>query len=177
MISARTPTSPRISTTPRALVLLFHTLNIFNGLWTLPVQLLAGLTWAYNAVVLFSFAIGGLGTYLLARQTLPTRSRWPAWLAGVVFTFAPYHFAHLLGHMQLFSLEWIPFYVLYLIRAVEGGADFRGAQRLRTSALAAFFLLLVGLCDWYYVLYCAAFTLIYLLYLLSVRRLSFIWRP
>src|SRR5437763_16187445 len=36
---------------PRGASLYFHTLNIFNGLWSLPIQLLAGLAITYNAVI------------------------------------------------------------------------------------------------------------------------------
>ena len=109
---------------PTGVGLLFHTLNPFNGLLTLPVQLAWGLLPAYNSVVLFSFAVGGFGAYLLARQVLgPGRGRLPAFAAGVIFTFSPFHIAHLLGHMQVISLEWIPFYALYLVRIVGGAQN------------------------------------------------------
>jgi len=150
---------------PTGVSLYFHTLNPFNGVVTLPLQLANNLFLAYNSAVLLAFAAGGLGAYLLAlmafaRGALPSAPRprlfWPAFVAGLIFTFSPYHLAHLLGHMQLISLQWIPFYVLYLLR---------GLQRARPGPLSradllkpGFFLLLVGLCDWYYVLYCLIFT-------------------
>jgi hypothetical protein len=149
---------------PTGVGLLFHTLNPFNGLLALPLQLASGLFAAYNFVVIFSFVIGGLGAYLLARQVLGLgRSRFAAFAAGVIFTFAPVHIAHLLGHMQVISLEWIPFFALYLLRAAEGrgqGSGIRGEalRGWRNIALAAFFLILVALCDWYFVLYCLVFT-------------------
>ncbi len=139
---------------PTGVGLLFHTLNAFNGFAFLPVQLAFGLIPAYNAVVLFSFAAGGLGAYLLARQVLgPGAGRLAPFLAGVVFTFSPYHVAHLLGHMQLIALEWIPFFALYLVRTTE-------RLRRRDAAMALLFLSLVALCDWYYVMYCAILTAI-----------------
>ncbi len=138
---------------PTGVGLLFHTLNPFNGLLTLPIQLVAGLFPAYNSAVLFSFAVGGFGAYLLARYVLgPGSSRLSAFVAGVVFTFAPVHVAHLLGHMQVISLEWIPFAALYLLRC----ADVH--RRTRDILLAALFLALVALCDWYFVFYCLIFT-------------------
>ena len=103
---------------PTGVGLLFHTLNPFNGLLSLPVQVAFGLFAAYNAVVLFSFTLAGLGAYLLARQMLgPQSSRLAAFAAGAIFTFAPVHIAHLLGHMQVISLEWLPFFALYLLSA------------------------------------------------------------
>jgi hypothetical protein len=142
---------------PTGVSLLFHTLNVFNGLLTLPIQLAFGLFPAYNAVVLFSFMMGGFGAYLLARDTLGGNgSRFPAFAAGVIFSFSPFHFAHLLGHMQVISLEWIPFYALYLLKLVRG-TERRGAMS-RNSLMAGLFLVLIGLCDLYYVLYCLLFT-------------------
>ncbi|MGQ9491426.1 MAG: hypothetical protein ACUVS6_12125 [Anaerolineae bacterium] len=147
---------------PTGVGLLFHTLNGFNGFTFLPVQLAWGLIPAYNAVVIFSFTVGGLGAYLLARYALrPGAGRGPAFIAGLVFTFSPYHFAHLLGHMQLISLEWIPFYALYLLRTVNAaGKGAAGRPIAREAALAMLFLVLVTLCDWYYLMYCLIFTVV-----------------
>ena len=110
---------------PTGASLYFHTLNIFNGLLTVPVQGIFGLTVAYNFVVVFSFVVGGYGTYLLVYRlgagpsSRSGQSRLAAFVAGLVFTFSPYHFAHLLGHMQLLSLEWLPFCVLFTIKALD----------------------------------------------------------
>jgi hypothetical protein len=168
---------------PVGVSLLFHTLNLFNGLFTLPIQLAWGLFPAYNSAVLFSFAMSGLGAYLLARQVLGRGScRLAAFTAGVIFTFSPFHIAHLLGHMQVMSMEWVPFFALYLLRAADGEwrhPERQASQRVikpqltarisdyarrvapatrRNALLAALFLILVALCDWYYVLYCLIFT-------------------
>lgn len=170
---------------PTGVGLLFHTLNPFNGLLTLPIQLAFGLFAAYNSVVLFSFAVGGVGAYLLARQVLGAgRSRFAAFVAGVIFTFAPVHVAHLLGHMQVISLEWISFFVVYLLRALEGrrrpsrdldrtsdqgqGGGRQGAAH--NAILAALFLVLTALCDWYFVLYCLIFSAAALVWHASVVR-------
>jgi len=199
---------------PTGVGLLFHTLNPFNGLLSLPVQVAFGLFAAYNAVVLFSFTLAGLGAYLLARQMLgPQSSRLAAFAAGAIFTFAPVHIAHLLGHMQVISLEWLPFFALYLLRAalpparptspparptsppapplqgegsegatatspslagkgVEGlGVTLagKGVGGLGAILLAAFFLALIALCDWYYVLYSLIFSAVVAVWLLLTR--------
>src|SRR5262245_5348167 len=114
---------------PTGASLLFHTLNIFNGWWTLPIQLNAGLAVAYNSVVFFSFVMAGYGAYLLCLYTLsrfyPGERPWrgAAFVGGVVFTMSPFHMAHLLGHMQVFSMIWPPFYVLWLLRTLDPWAD------------------------------------------------------
>ncbi len=156
---------------PTGVGLYFHTLNPFNGLLTLPLQLSGSLFIAYNAVVFFSWTVAGYGVYLLTRWVLGigywvlpdrapsisnTQSLISAFLAGAIFTFAPVHMAHLLGHMQVMSLQWLPFYVLSLLQAI---ARCRRGQAWRRQALmAGLFLALAGLCDWYFVLYLFFFT-------------------
>ena len=80
----------------------------------------------------------------------------PAFLAGLIYTLSPFHMAHLLGHMQVMSLEWLPFYVLYLLRALQRSR--RREPWLRSALLAGLFLTMAGLCDWYFVLYLFLFT-------------------
>lgn len=174
---------------PTGVNLYFHTLNPFNGLATLPVQLTGGLIAAYNAVVFLSWVLGGYGMFLLARWVIGRGNvlgTLAAFAAGLVYTLSPFHMAHLLGHMQVMSLEWLPFYILYLLRAIHrsrgassGGtareteflrgsqflpppdlAPLRGSNRLwlRSSLLAGLFLVFNGLCDWYFVLYLLLFT-------------------
>jgi len=205
----RLPFTTNILYHPTGVDLYFHTLNPLNGLLTLPVQLSFGLLPAYNVVVLVSFALGGYGAYLLALQVLRQQAKCrdqdagaavpegggyegspsaltlhlPAFVAGLIYTFAPFHFAHLLGHMQVISLEWIPFFVLYLIKAVAPAAEMESASGCivgrpagtalvrRDGLLAALFLVLVGLCDWYYAFYCLLFSLLLLVYLACRRRL------
>ncbi len=180
---------------PSGVSLWFQTLNIFNGITFLPVQLAGNLFWAYNAVVLFSFTTAGFGAYLLGLYALRRAGVRPgpglqagAFLAGVIFTFSPFHFAHLLGHMQVFSLQFIPFFVLYLLRALEQRSEVRdqrsevGGQRSevrdqrsdRNALMAALFLILAALCDWYFALYLGFFTLVVLVWLALRRQLH--WR-
>ena len=157
---------------PTGVGLYFHTLNPFNGLATMPVQLAFGLIPAYNVVVLFSWTLAGYGMFLLTRWLIGveghghsfTPGGWrafvadfvPPFLAGLVFTLSPFHMAHLLGHMQVMSLQWIPFYVLFLARSLLNSR--RGQPWLRSALLAGLFLVLTGLCDWYFVLYLLLFT-------------------
>ncbi|MBX2998357.1 MAG: hypothetical protein KF893_07580 [Caldilineaceae bacterium] len=157
---------------PTGVGLYFHTLNPFNGLVTLPIQLSSGLIPAYNSVVWISWVLGGYGVFLLALWVLKRvlgigychpipNTQYPiSFLAGVIFTFSPFHMAHLLGHMQVMSLQWMPFYILYLLRGtahVRAGLPWR-----RDGWMAGLFLALVGLCDWYFVLYLFLFTAFFL---------------
>jgi hypothetical protein len=161
---------------PSGASLLFHTLNFFNGLWTLPLQLNFGLAVAYNGVVFFHFILAGFGVYLLALYTLtrlgigsPPQRRWAAFAAGVIFTFAPFHMAHLLGHMQVFSLTWPPFYILWLLRTVDRwqianrqSTHGRAGLSVTDLFLTGLFLVFATMVDWYQTLYLLLFTLLLL---------------
>jgi hypothetical protein len=243
LVEGTNPYFTRFIDYPNGVYLYFHTLNIFNGLTFLPVSLGAGLLVAYDAAVIFSFVIGGYGTYLLAlyvihratqvRHEPPTgqdftaenarsaetktkisansalsavnsfsamrRPQLAAFVGGAIFTFSPYHMAHLLGHMQLISLEWIPFYALFALIQIDKAAVSRPTGRLRSQPsaanrqppvisqspisnlqspisnlqsllLPALFLVLVAACDWYYAFYMALFTGLYLLWTIWRRR-------
>jgi hypothetical protein len=140
LVDGSSPYFTRFVDYPDGVHLYFHTLNIFNGLTFLPFTLNGGPLLAYNVAVVFSFVVGGYGTYLLAlyvlRRTSPRGGRWSpgaqlaAFLGGVVFAFSPYHTAHLLGHMQLISLEWLPFYALFAVRLIDRSAN----QQISKSA-------------------------------------------
>ncbi|MFQ6015122.1 MAG: hypothetical protein ACE5NP_06740 [Anaerolineae bacterium] len=175
---------------PSGASLLFHTLNIFNTFLTMPVQLDFGLMVAYNFVVLFSFVVSGYGVYLLACYLLThaqatTQARHPylrlaAFICGLIFAFSPFRFAHLLGHMQVFSSEWVPFYALFFIkgldRMAQGRSSASGFRDLASTAWKpTFFLILATLCDWYQTLYLALFSVLYLLH--RVWQSRQFWRP
>lgn len=153
---------------PTGVSLLFHTLNIFNGLWTLPLQLNFGLAVAYNSVVFLSFVLAGYGGYLLSLYSLNRLDVAPgpaihpaAFVGGLVFTMSPFHLAHLLGHMQVFSLIWPPFYVLWLGRTLglfETSAGKPHRKQAINLFLGSLFLILATLVDWYHTLYLLIFT-------------------
>lgn len=153
---------------PTPVSLYYHTLNIFNGLLALPLLSFFSLTITYNIVVLFSFVMAGYGAFLLVHYI--TGNRWAALVGSVVFAYSAYHIATMRGLLQLISLEWVPFFVLFLLLAlVQPAWRTRGefARWLGRRALpAGVALLLVSLVDWYYTMYAlmlAGFLGIYLL--------------
>ena len=186
LVEQTQPYFTRLVDYPVGVALYFHTLNIFNGLTFLPITLNWGNLAAYNLAVIFSFVAGGFGTYLLALYVIngkgarqgahPTRVRHlklASFAAGVVFAFSPYHMAHLLGHMQLISLEWLPFFALFAIRQVTAAAASTPTSSsqpppvgrlMRDALLSAFFLILVVTCDWYYAFYMALFAALFWLW-------------
>ena len=147
---------------PTGVSLLFHTFNPFNAVLSVPLQLIFGLTVSYNVVILFAFVVAGYGTYLLAKYI--TQNAAAAFIAGVIFAFNPSHFAHTAGgHLQVLSIEWIPFYVLFFLKTIR-------ESRKINAFLAAFFFLLAVLCDFYHALYLACFSALYLCYQLWTSK-------
>jgi hypothetical protein len=118
---------------PHAQSLTFTETLLPEALQAAPVRLLGGSPLlAHNLVLLLSFPLSGLGAFLLAREL--SGSRACAFIAGLGFTFCAYRFDHLV-HVQSLSTQWLPFAILYLLRATRTG---RPAHLL---ALAGFALL------------------------------------
>ena len=136
---------------PEGVTLLFHPLDVSDGLLALPLYGLFGGDVTYNLMILLSFVLGGYGAYLLALYL--THHRAAAFIAGLIFTLSPYHFLRVdLGHLNLSTLQWIPFYILFLLKFVERSDK-------RAAVLAVFFLVFTALNSWYYVVYCGLFSL------------------
>jgi len=130
---------------PFGVSLLAHTLNPFNGFLGITLSQFMSPVAVYNVIVVFSFVVGGLTAFFLAYYL--TGSYWASMIAGFIFTFSPYHFAHAQGHLQLVSLEWIPLFLLLWLKLLE-------VPTPRLAVSAAVVLFLVILCDYYYFFYC-----------------------
>jgi len=128
----------------------------------LPVYWLTGnIILAYNLIFLSTFALSGLGAYLLVRDL--TGDRRAAFIAGLVYGFLPYRIASL-SHVQVLSAQWMPF-ALYgfnrfvCARATEGCTEGRDFSPGRHTALFGGTAALV-MQNWscgYYALYFAPF--------------------
>jgi hypothetical protein len=127
-----------------------------------PIFMLSGGNTAltYNALYLISFAICGLGAFLLARQL--TGGAAGAFLAGIVVAFSPYRMVHL-SHLNQLSGQWLLFVVLFWERA-RLAADPERPGRLWPSMIAmGVFFVLQALCSIYYAVFLATCLAIYLL--------------
>jgi hypothetical protein len=130
---------------PNGVSLLGSTLNPFNGFVGCLLLKAFTLVQVHNSIVVFSFVLGGVTTFWLAYYL--TGSYWSSILAGFIFTFSNYHFAHAEGHLQMVSLEWIPLFVLcwYVVLTKPG---------IPVAVASAITLVGVILCDYYYFFYC-----------------------
>jgi hypothetical protein len=138
---------------PYGASLYFHTLNLLPSVLALPVAALSSLALAYNLIVWVGFVLAGIAADALARdllragapRLLTPAERWAAFVAGCAFSFSAYHFAHLLGHLDMMATFWLPWFALALSRAARDG---RPARVL----LAAVVLAGTALTSWYYAL-------------------------
>lgn len=80
---------------------------------------LPGIFLAWNANVLATFFLSGLGAYLLAERV--TRQRWAALVAGLIYGFSNYRYEHL-RHVNLSCTQWLPFAFLALHAHLETGS-------------------------------------------------------
>ncbi len=130
---------------PHGTSLLGHNLTPFNGLLAIPLSRSLSLAETYNFLVVFSFVVTGVATFLLAFYL--TRSYWSSIVAGCIFTFSNFHFTHAEGHLQLVATEWIPcFFLSWHILLSR--------PQIIVTIAAWVTLLGVVLCDYYYAFFC-----------------------
>jgi hypothetical protein len=138
---------------PFGVNLYLHTFSPYNLLAGLPLQLIFGLIPGYGLLELSTFILAPYGGYLLTRYL--TKNEGAALVGGAVYGFCAYHFVELLmDQMNLVSLQWLPFFVLFLLKTDRATTR---RDLLSNGALAAFFFLLSMMVDFYYAVYLVMF--------------------
>ena len=112
---------------------------------------------AYNVVFLLTFPLSAIGAYLLTFEL--TQRRDAAFIAGLLFAFAPYRIAHLPQIQSLASFP-MPFALLGLHRYLRD-------PRPKWLALFAGGWFLQGLCNGYYLLFFSVFAGMWILWFAS----------
>jgi len=144
---------------PFGISLLFTLLHIFWSVVSLPLQLFLDLMVIYNLFFLASLVIGGMGAFLMIRYI--TKSSWGGFIGGVVFAFAPFHFAHI-GHMTVFSVQWIPFFILYFLKLFD-------EEKWKNAIFAGLFLAFNCYSDLHFVVFLLFFAAIFIIYQLKYK--------
>ncbi|RPI57517.1 MAG: hypothetical protein EHM55_01540 [Acidobacteria bacterium] len=126
----------------------------------------AGPQAAYNVVFLLTFPLSAIGAYLLAYEL--TRRHDAAFIAGLLFGFAPYRIAHLPQIQALASFP-MPFALVGLHRYLRD-------PRPRWLALFGAGWFLQGICNGYYLLFFSVFVGLWILWFASPwsRRREFL---
>jgi len=141
-----------------------------------PLQWLgAGPQAAYNVVFFLTFPLSALGAYLLVYDL--SKRHDAAFIAGLLFGFAPYRIAHLPQIQSLASFP-MPFALLGLHRYLGASAHAQGVSkegegrdpRLKWLALFAGGWFLQAYCNGYYLLFFSVFVGLWVLWFASPWR-------
>jgi hypothetical protein len=153
---------------PQGASLVFHSFSHTNTAISLLFTPLIGRWAAYNLTILLAYILSGFSMYLLCLDL--TDCALSAFLAGVVFSFCPYHMFES-AHPVLVTTQWIPLFAMVFLRA------FRDAHTnwLRKSLLAALCFVLNALSSWHLMIMLSGWIALYLFYTLLFERT--IWTP
>ncbi len=140
LVLHQTPYATQLLFHPDGASLVFHTHSPVNMLVSLPVNVLFGPAAAYNFCVVLALWLSGFGAYVLVKDL--TGEARGAFLAGIVFAFFPQHQEQTLEHLNLFSTQFMPLAVLFLLRLGRAGG-------WRNVAGLGLFYALNALVDWH----------------------------
>ena len=165
---------------PLGIDLILYTYNFFHALLAQPAMLAVNLPFGSNLALVISTILSGYGTFLLVRYLLgrvgsglprlsPGASLFAAFGAGLLYAFGSNRAIYAtLGHYDMVTTQWIPFYILALLRALDGALTMR--RRRQAALWAGLFMAFNGLAEMITALFLAIFTLITLLVMLTTRR-------
>jgi hypothetical protein len=156
------PYYTRLIHAPEGISLVPQTMNIYNCLvGVILFGLGMSLIQVVNFAVVFAFVMSGVTMFWFVRRL--TKNYWIAVLAGFMFTFSSYHFAHAQGHLQLVTMEWVPLFFLAWWELLV-------KPRYKMAIAAAGALLLVIGSDYYYFFYSVSGALILLAFFLFYTK-------
>ncbi|MDM8518491.1 interleukin-like EMT inducer domain-containing protein [Anaerolineales bacterium HSG6] len=109
-----------------------YTFNLFNSALALPLQVAFSLPTANNISLIFSYISAGYGMCLLSLYLLSDIDRphkagrfsvyLAAFLAGAVYAFSASRMMYVaLGHYNFVTIQWFPFYALFLLKTMRTG--------------------------------------------------------
>ncbi len=168
---------------PLGIGLALYTYNLFNALISLPLQPYLSLAAVSNLTFLFSTVFSGYGVFLLVktlildRQPVTPKLEGQARaarsgqmvtylvgiLSGLIYAFGSYRLVYAaIGHYNLLSTTWVPFYALFLWRAIREPGR-------RAAIMAGVFLALAMLCELMFGVLLGILTLVLLAFALGKR--------
>jgi len=140
---------------PRGGSLLFHSIDWVSLFTCLALEPSIGDTGAYNLTILANFVLCALAMFALIRY-LGGREE-AAFVGGLVYAFYPYHVSNLLNCPILVGVQWLPLYVLFLLRATREG-------RYTSGVLAGLFLAMTALSGWHLLVMAGLITFLWIAY-------------
>lgn len=145
--------------------LVFTETMIGTALFAWPILLLShnNAALAYNLVVLITFAISGLGMYLLTFYL--TKNKWASLLAALVYTFAPFKLIHGISHLHITGM-WLPYVFLYAHKFFE-------KQTWKNVLLLTLFIILVFLEGFHYFIFLPIVIIVFTVTYLLTKQFEF----
>ncbi len=147
---------------PLGIDLILYTFNFFNAIVSLPLLVAIDLPLASNSALLLATALSGFGAYLLSLYLLRA-PRWAevrrpaALVAGLVYAFGANRAVYAaLGHYDMVTTQWLPFYALYLLKTLA-------RPRLRPALMAGLFFALAALAEMIFASFLALLSAVLLL--------------
>lgn len=144
---------------------------ISTALLALPIQLTGEPILAYNLSLLLSFPLAAFSMYLLTLHW--THQRSAAFIAGLIFGFAPYRLAAI-AHLQLLTFQWLPLALLFWDKLLDSSqrSAVSGQRHTRLTICLIVFLTLQLLASWYLAIYTILLLTIYTVIVLGLSALS-----
>ncbi len=135
---------------PDGASLLFHTISPYNLVLSSVIGRFAGLVLTYNILIILTFICSGVSGFYLIRYLVKDNTA--ALIGGFIFAFNPFHFAQAQHHLNIASIQFLPLFILFLLKALRG-------RKISDISLAVVFMLLNALCSWHYFIYSMYFML------------------
>jgi hypothetical protein len=129
---------------PFGVTLAGHTLSIANGLLAFPLIDLAGVTGAYNLLLILHALVTGWAVFRIILEL--NGSVLGGLIGGEISIFWPARIIHGLAHLNFAATSWIPLFILFMLYAI------RRRNRIYILA-AALALAAAGATDWHYLLF------------------------
>jgi len=142
--------------------LAFHSLSPLITTMAIPVTGLTSPETAFNLALLCATIFSAFTMYLLANYLVGDRRA--AFVGGCVFAFCTVRYFHA-THLNLISMQFIPLYVMFLIKMLREERNQR-----RHAAFAGLCLGFIFEIDYYQTIYTILFTICYLVYYVQGRN-------
>ncbi|MBN1584488.1 MAG: hypothetical protein JXA89_27530 [Anaerolineae bacterium] len=168
ILSGQNPMHTDMIYYPAGASLSSHNTNWVSSLIAIPLDLLFGPVVAYNTTFLLTLFLPAVAMYLLTKHL--TQRRDAAFLAGLVFAFFPYHVSgNWDGQMNLANIQWLPLFILFVLRLAE-------QKNVWDAVWAGVFFALASLDCWFFAIFLALWSIAYVLYSLLLERTRWNWR-
>jgi len=109
----------------------------------------------YNLQIIFSYLLSGLFMYLLLWHL--TKNALASLVAGIIYAFCPFHAVRTWQHLGLAMIQWMPLYILTLLRLHE-------KQNIRRTIECGLCFFLVAAFDFYFAYFMLLITLVFVAY-------------